>query len=150
MRDIILSIHPKYSQYILRGRKTVEFRRRNIGRKHRFFERVYIYETAPTCAIVGRFDVKFSFYQETNVLWEKYRREGCLEKREFKKYFEGVDKGLVIGIENVQKIQPVLHWDVIEMAMPNGWYPPVSYRYVDDRMQRLLQAALENTEKYAP
>jgi predicted transcriptional regulator len=51
-REVVMSIKPKYAQAILDGTKKYEFRK-----THPLYRvgKVYIYETAPTKAIVGWF-----------------------------------------------------------------------------------------------
>jgi predicted transcriptional regulator len=52
MRDIVASIHPRHAQAILDGTKTVELRRK-VWRMGAEIDRMFLYETAPTSALVG-------------------------------------------------------------------------------------------------
>jgi predicted transcriptional regulator len=55
MKTLLISIHPRHSQNILAGRKSIELRKRPFKQKDGspVFDHLLIYETHPTAAIVG-------------------------------------------------------------------------------------------------
>ena len=53
MDTLLISLHPRHSQNILSGKKTIELRKTNP----RPVDKVLIYETLPTASIVGWFEV---------------------------------------------------------------------------------------------
>jgi predicted transcriptional regulator len=55
MRDIVMAIKPRFAQAILNGTKKYEFRKTAPAKE--WSGKIYLYETAPTSAIVGYFEV---------------------------------------------------------------------------------------------
>ncbi len=54
-RDVILlAVLPQYAEAIFRGRKKVEFRKRNVPKHVRY---VVVYETRPRCGVIGYFRI---------------------------------------------------------------------------------------------
>ena len=119
--DVILSIKPKYVDEIKKGTKKFEFRRvfsRNI-------RLVYIYETAPTCKIVGTFEVKRVFEDTPKMLWSRFKDCSGINEAEFFEYFEGVGSGFAIEIKNFKVEKPFEP----EKLVPD-FQPPQSFVYV--------------------
>lgn len=73
MKTLIMSIKPCYSQAILAGEKTVEFRR-VFGDAAAQADRVIIYESSPTMRIVGSFGIARTHKDESPsaVWWEAW------------------------------------------------------------------------------
>jgi predicted transcriptional regulator len=69
MRDIVASIHPRHAQAILDGTKTVELRRK-VWRMGAEIDRMFLYETAPTSALVGHVRVGVCRTMPPDELWD--------------------------------------------------------------------------------
>lgn len=52
MTDIILSIHPEHAENILSGNKKIELRKK-LPKMICLGDRIFLYSTAPQCAVVG-------------------------------------------------------------------------------------------------
>lgn len=90
--NVLLSIHPKYAAMIYDGRKKIEFRT-NIPRKYELCEDyIFLYETAPVCAVTGW--IKVDSYININKILNGRRDElkrdiiknGCLTLEQIKEY----------------------------------------------------------------
>ena len=90
--NIVLSIHPKWAELIYQGKKTLELRK-TIPLKN--VERVYLYETAPVCAVTGFFKY-FAYTRITKKAFNAYKNivteKSCVPLKDIKKYFGKSDK----------------------------------------------------------
>lgn len=100
LTDAILSIKPIYADAILEGRKQVEFRRKVFKKA---VDRVFIYSSSPTKEIVGYFTIEEIIEETPKSLWRKFNKVGGIQKNEFFKYFDGIEKGFTIKIDKVKK-----------------------------------------------
>jgi len=97
---IILPIWPVYCDLIFSGVKKVELRKGNIplGIKH-----VLIYETSPSCRIIGYFDVSSVVESTPANIWKHFNRTCAVEKRFFDQYYDRCTTGRAIVIGSVSK-----------------------------------------------
>jgi len=100
LTDAILSIKPIYAEAILEGRKQVEFRRKVFKKS---VDKVFIYSSSPTKEIVGYFTIDEIVEEKPKSLWKKFNRVGGIQKTDFFRYFDGLDKGFTIKIDKVKK-----------------------------------------------
>lgn len=120
-----MSIKPKYSQAILSGRKTVEFRKRPLASD---IETVLIYESAPTMRVVGHFRIRESVAGDPASLWDRFADQGEIEREDFETYFADTRIGFVLCIKSTYKYQsPVALAD-----LPGTPSAPQSFRYLRD------------------
>jgi len=121
--SVILSIRPRYARAIMDGTKRFEFRRR-IFRNEKV-DTAYIYATSPVRKIVGRIVIARIIETDLPHLWRLSSEYSGLHKEEFLSYFNGLDKGFAIEIEDVEEFdEPV---DPKEL-LPN-FVPPQSFCY---------------------
>lgn len=81
MKNVLISIKPKYVNEILSGEKKFEFRKKIFKQE---VENIYIYSTSPKKKIVAKF--KYNGFLEGTPLeiWEKtLKNSGISEKRLF-------------------------------------------------------------------
>ena len=98
MSNAILSIQPIYAEAIIKGTKTIEFRRKIFQKG---IKKIYIYSSAPTKMILGYFTI-FEVIQETpKNLWNRFHEVGGIDEVAFFKYFEDTDLGFGIVIDQV-------------------------------------------------
>lgn len=90
--NILLSIHPEHAAKIYAGEKKIEFRT-TIPRKYNLCEDIiFLYETAPICAVTGW--IKIDSYININKIFNGKREElkkdiiknGCLTFEQIKDY----------------------------------------------------------------
>jgi len=84
LTDIVLSIHPKYAEAIIDGRKTIEIRKTTPSHL-KIHDKIYLYATAPVKTVIGYCE----YYRETGVAgapltW--HLKESCLTEQEFTAY----------------------------------------------------------------
>lgn len=84
--EIVLAVKPKYARRILDGTKTYEYRT-SMPRKRVDF--IYVYETAPTSAVVAQVKVRDIHEFPPDFLWGGTWRGAGMPKEEFDAYFKG-------------------------------------------------------------
>ncbi len=95
-----MSLHPEFADAILRGEKTVEFRKRRIADD---VTHVVIYVTRPVAAVVGVFEVAGQLTTSPASLWHTFSRVAGISRRRFFDYFG--DRTYGTGIK-VQRVYP--------------------------------------------
>jgi len=128
----LMSIHPRYSQRILFGKKTVEFRKRALKKD---VTHVVVYETSPTKRVVGFFVVEAIDQSHPSEIWRKYARQGGVASHLFWEYFRGRETAAAIRIKDVVALpDPIGLEDVLGKNSP-----PQSYCYITNaHFQRVL------------
>ena len=128
MKDIVLSIHPKWAKLIYEGKKTIEWRKTYPKLAHRCC-RVYLYETAPVKAVTGYFLFGETFVMNTF----------------FSERYPGVVEKGFVPIEDLWKYQgdsaSIRGWFVMQpkhFEIPRSIWsvtglrrPPQSWQYVE-------------------
>lgn len=135
-REIVLSIHPKYSEKIFGGHKTVELRRRFPVSLSKDVV-VYVYSTSPVSAIVGCAEIASVEKLPVSDVWRQYRKVASIEKIDFDAYFSGIDEGTVLKFSNVRPFPRAA--DLHELRKRFGFCPPRSFMYATPDMQRALK-----------
>jgi len=120
----MLSIKPIYANAILDGSKKVEFRRK-VFKKN--VDKVFIYSSSPTKEIIGYFTIDEIIEEKTTSLWRKFNSVGGIQKRDFFKYFDGLDRGFTIKINKVKKFKQGVNPKVIF----ENFTAPQSYIYLE-------------------
>lgn len=123
--NVLLSIKPKYANAILNGEKEYEFRK-VIFRK-RGIEKVYIYSSSPVKKIVGAFVVGDIIADHPRRIWKKCRNKSGIQKGDFFAYFNGIEKGYAIKIDELEIFEdPIDPRSILE-----DFVPPQSFCYID-------------------
>lgn len=94
--SILLSIHPRYVQAIMDGRKRYEFRKRRFSRRD--VQKAFIYSTHPVRMIVGTFTVGTVHVGTPKDLWMRFGRAAGMTKGEFFRYFQDSARGCAIEV----------------------------------------------------
>lgn len=87
MSTILLSIKPEYTKSIISGEKKYEFRK-FLAKHH--VDKIIIYETSPTQAIVGEVEVKGTLSMRTTPLWEMTKAQAGISRQKYRHYFSNV------------------------------------------------------------
>ena len=137
METLLISLHPRHSQNIFAGKKTIELIMR-LPRVKEFcyinrsyppsFGKILIYETLPTASIVGFCD-PIDITVLTSEQWIQQKSDFCLEVEEIRNYL-GDRMGYGIRIRNPKRITPI----PLLMMRELGILPPQGYRYLNDEM----------------
>lgn len=94
---MLLAIKPVYTGRIFSGMKRVEYRRVKPSRP---FDRIYIYETRPTSAVVGYMDVGSVICGTPRDIWKETRELACMDMNEYMEYFSGSRQAVAFLIKN--------------------------------------------------
>jgi predicted transcriptional regulator len=121
MNASLISVRPRFTSLILDGSKTVELRRRapNVAPGHSFF----VYECAPTMAIVGVVRVKAVERARLGPLWRRVRVASQVSRREYLEYFAGLDCGVAIHLEAAWRFDIPLTLKAVRSTSPL-FHPP--------------------------
>jgi predicted transcriptional regulator len=124
--SIILSIHPRHSDNILQGKKSVELRK--VRPKGLTKDTVILmYVSSPIKALVGVFWVSNLIQKRIPDLWLDVSNHACISYDEFTNYYSEKEKGLGIFIEKYWKFPYSIKLQ--EMRKRIDFHPPQSFRY---------------------
>lgn len=127
-RWMIMSIHPKYADLILRGKKTIEIRRRFSACHVGMY--ILIYSTQPTKAVVGSARI---------VAASRIKGDGgdlavcsaaCVTTEDLKRYAEGVNDVWAIQLSEVTPLQRPMELQDLSRMLQTKVRPPVSFEIV--------------------
>jgi predicted transcriptional regulator len=123
-RQVVMSVHPRYAEAIMDGRKKVEFRKRPLASD---VSVVWVYATAPVQRIIGCFEVDATVTAAPHDLWRQFASVGCIDRADFDRYYAGSSVGSGIRIGNVIRLEVPAP---IRELLPSG-VPPQSFAYVE-------------------
>jgi len=125
MKTILLPIHPRHVAAIEAGTKLWEFRRR-LPRLP--FDRVVVYETAPTSAIVGEFSViDVLRVGGLDRLWELTEKGAGITRWQFRCYFSLALRPSAIEIGKFTRYDHPIPWSPAPQSfryLPSGLVEP--------------------------
>lgn len=140
-RDVVLSIHPVYSDRIFEGSKTIELRRRFPVTASNGTT-AYIYSTSPVRAMVGRAKIDDVVKMPVKQLWRSYSEMAQITRRDFDSYFSGTSEGFALKIANAKPFTRPL--DLTELRKRFGFKPPQSFLYAPSSLRTALQNEYPN------
>jgi predicted transcriptional regulator len=134
-RDVVLSVHPRYSGKIVKGEKTVELRRRfpadlDAGTL------VLIYETSPTRALTGIAEIAHILTGSPSAIWREFSDEACIARKDFDDYFSGTKEGVAIKLRGARRLTRAL--ELKELRERFSFAPPQSFVYAPPRLREAL------------
>ena len=121
-----MSIHPRFADLIMDGKKTVEFRKCGFSKNVRI---VLVYITSPVGKIAGSFRVKGLDISSPTSLWRRHRFSGGISEEEFSDYFKDRTKGVAIELTNAIRFEDELPLD----SLRPGMKAPQSFCYIDEK-----------------
>ncbi len=124
---LLMSIRPYYADKIFSGTKTVELRRI----KPKLLtegDLVFVYVSSPVKSLVGAFSVASVVKQALPSLWEIVKNHAGVSQEEFSDYYQGVQTGVAIFIQDIWLLSEPLHLTQIKKDFKD-LYPPQSFRY---------------------
>jgi predicted transcriptional regulator len=124
VKNVLMSIKPKYVNKIFNGEKRYEYRR--VMFKHDI-GKVFIYATAPVSMLVGEFTSGAINYTDPEFIWSMTGRHSGISRDDFLEYFFECERGVCVAI-----YKPV-RWEYPRSLMRYGIKrPPQSFMYLDD------------------
>lgn len=138
---LLLSIKPEYVDKLLDGTKKVELRK--IKPKLMPGDRVVVYASSPTKAIVGVFEVEKVLEDSPRSLWEQVEKIAGISKKNFDDYYFTSKKAYAIYLKNKEQYDPPLDLDYLKQEMRN-FHPPQSYKYLNQLEFNQIQTMYDN------
>jgi len=127
--NILISLAPRHAQNIFDGIKHIELRRRPMNVLPGTL--AWIYVTLPVGALVGRATISAIHTSSPSTLWRKFGAVSGLERSEFLSYLKGVEKGVVLVLEEVRTLQdPMPLHDLRDLS--EGFNPPQFFVRITD------------------
>jgi predicted transcriptional regulator len=134
MRQLLMSIRPEYSSRIFTGEKRFELRRMRVRANPG--DIVWVYESAPTMALVGAFAVGRVLFEQLDVIWKRYGASLGVTEREYAAYFARREFGCAIEVAAFRR------FDAISLGVlrrrVEGFRPPQSYLWCGQDLARVL------------
>lgn len=125
MKNIIISIKPKFCKEIYSGAKVLELRK-SIGVEFVPGARLYIYESAPTKSLTGEAVIESVSKLSVEDIKRTYLSAACIDEQEFDRYYCGKACGYVIFLRDVRQYSNKLFF---KEMMRVGFHAPQSFAY---------------------
>jgi len=135
-KTLLMSLRPEFAELILKGIKTVEFRRK-FSKKYQGATIVF-YITQPVKQFMFTATITQVDHQKKTRLWETHRHHGGISEALFDRYFSGTDFGYAIQLSNVQNIPNQLSLKSAQQIYPK-LRPPQSFQRLE-RQSPLMRA----------
>ncbi|HVB99345.1 MAG TPA: transcriptional regulator [Candidatus Dormibacteraeota bacterium] len=123
--DVLISVRQKHSRNMLRGRKTAEVRRR--AARIRPGTRVWVYSKMPRGRVELVATVEGVIVAHPQDLWDLYQDRLSVTFTEFQSYLNGVKRGCVILLQNIEPLQPTLDLESIR-RISKKFQPPQFFK----------------------
>lgn len=134
MRQLLMSIRPEYSSKIFAGQKRFELRRMRVRAERG--DIVWVYESAPTMALVGAFAVGRVLFENLDVIWKRHGTTLGVTEREYAAYFKDREFGCAIEVAAFQRLDSI-PLDALRECV-EGFRPPQSYQWCGPDLARAL------------
>ena len=123
--DILISVHPRHVDSMVRGVKTVELRRRPL----KLIDgcRVWIYSTLPRGSVEALGIVHTVVAASPSAIWRDYGLQSGITKAEFNAYYEGADTAYVIVFSSIEKLDLTFALEEIRRHLSN-FHPPQFFK----------------------
>lgn len=105
-----MSIHQRWAEAIMDGRKRVEFRKRRLAPD---IETVIVYATAPVSKVIGRFTVEGIVSGTPAEIWARFGDVGVIDYASYCSYYDGSDSAVAIVVGEAERFEdPVALADI--------------------------------------
>ena len=125
--DILISLHPRHCDNLVKGRKTVELRRRKMAVQPG--TRVWIYSTRPRACVEARAVVEGVFSGPHDKLWKAFGDKVAVSRCEFDRYFAGTVVAHAIVLREVVPLEPSIKLKELRRRLV-GFHPPQFFKWL--------------------
>ena len=135
---LLFSLKPQFADLVIRGEKRVEFRRRFSTNMEGAL--AYFYISSPVKCIMFSSILSKVHYSNVSDLWKRFCSIGGVSEKDFFTYFNGINDGYAIELDNVKILSKKWSLDSIRNSHIPSFRPPQSYynlRY-DSPLFRML------------
>lgn len=123
--DILISVHPRHVDSMVRGVKTIELRRRPL--KLTDGCRVWIYSTLPRGIVEALGIVRTVVAATPSAVWRDFGRQSGITKDEFDSYYKGADTAYAIVFSSIEKLD--MTFALAEIRRHHtGFHPPQFFK----------------------
>lgn len=144
-RQVVLAIRPRFASAILDGSKTYELRKR-LPKGLRSGDLVYLYETAPTSAMVGAFTIADVLPISPDDAWEQVGQGFAISKTEFDTYVNGAKQVVALKVDERFRLRESLSHNALA-SIDASFSPPRSARLIRSlELANLLRELVEPIE----
>ncbi len=133
---LLMSLRPEFAELILRGHKTIEFRRK-FSKKYQGATIVF-YITRPVKRFMFMAVIEQVDHQQKTRLWKTHKHNGGISEDLFDRYFSGTDFGYAIRLSNIRNIPNQLDLKRAQQIYPR-LRPPQSFQRLE-RKSPLMRA----------
>jgi predicted transcriptional regulator len=126
--EILLSVHPKYAENILNGKKTIEIRKNFPTRWAG--SSVAFYATDPIQMLLGQAIISYVETDSPENIWEKYYNNICCSYDEFIRYCGNKTKVSALKFEQITPYNRGIRRTELELHMKANLIPPQSYNII--------------------
>lgn len=117
MRDLLLSIRPRWAQLIFDGVKTLEYRR-GLPQPYYDIHRIWIYATKPVGLVLGTAEVSVW----AGDVYDLSGHNGCLTREQYERYFRGAKVAYGMIIKSVDRFErPLRLEEICVRRAPQSW-----------------------------
>jgi predicted transcriptional regulator len=135
---LLFSLKPQFADLVINGGKRVEFRRRFSRNMEGAI--AYFYISSPVKCITFSSILSKIHHSDVNDLWKRFCSIGGVSEQDFFTYFNGINNGYAIELDNVKILSKKWSLDAIRNSYIPSFRPPQSYynlRY-DSPLFRML------------
>jgi predicted transcriptional regulator len=129
-----MSIHPRYAEAIISGRKRAEFRKRPLAVDVAV---VLIYATAPVSAIIGWFTVRDTLRTKPEDIWRLLHDVGEIGWPDFASYYSGCEEGVALLVGETGRLAKPVTLSEIDPSPAT----PQSFNYLPGNVMAQIVAA---------
>ncbi|NVB42339.1 ASCH domain-containing protein [Pseudenhygromyxa sp. WMMC2535] len=144
---LLLSIHPRYSELILSGHKTIELRKRRPRLPAGAL--VLMYASAPVCALVGAFVLGGVLERRPLDLWQEYGSQTGVSRDVFERYYADREKAFGLLVDQVRPLEERVSLGALRKCWKR-FHPPQSYRYLWNGRSGLGLRFADETAYFTP
>lgn len=120
--DVLFSIKPNYAAQIFDGIKKYELRKTCCKKP---IKRMYIYATAPICAVLGECIIETVLQDSPELLWKIVSPYSGISEKDYFEYFAGAKKAVAYKLIKVIQYQQPKKLDYFHLKTP-----PQSFCYI--------------------
>lgn len=99
MCRMLLSINPEYVKSIIQGDKVFEYRK---FRCRNDVDKIVIYATAPTKAVIGEADIAEVLEDDVQSIWHRTSEYSGISYSFYKQYYKGKKKAFAYRLSNLK------------------------------------------------
>ncbi len=132
---LLLSIHPKYVEKIIRGEKQVELRRQRP--RSQPGDWLAVYATLPVQQLVGVARIEQILVASPSQLWNQTAGRAGVTHDEFRAYFREAEMATGIVLAEPLRLPAPVSLARLRTAWP-GFRPPQSFLYLTDEQVELV------------